>query len=250
MPIKNKLYICISGEKQIDFERGEWGRTINLLNLITMNDIYKTSYYRIRNAVGLLGMAMPILLLGINQKLLPSISHYYYSKVSFIFTAILFAFALFLITYKGYNKGKGEIISDNLLTNIAGVFALLVIIFPTRCEIPSLCDPCNQELYDHFIFHYSTSTISTIHLCSAGLFLVMMGGMSFFKFPMGKYVKFNQFYKAMGIVVWLSIAIIGISHIPGVFKSSQYLTFIFENVALMAFGVSWVVKGKLFSNMN
>jgi hypothetical protein len=75
------------------------------------------SYYRIRKIIGILGIALPILIFTFHGELLSSISHYYYPKSAVFFIAILFAFGLLLISYKGYEKDKDtEKLSDNLIT--------------------------------------------------------------------------------------------------------------------------------------
>lgn len=104
------------------------------------------SYYRIRKIIGILGILLPILIFAFYGELLSSISHYYYTKSTVFFIAILFAFGLLLISYKGYEKDKDtEKLSDNLITHIGGVAALLVVLLPTACigsnsaEITNMC---------------------------------------------------------------------------------------------------------------
>ena len=63
----------------------------------------KSSYLRIRKTIGILGILLPGILLFTNNELLPSLSHYYYTPGALFFIAILAAFGLFLISYKGYN---------------------------------------------------------------------------------------------------------------------------------------------------
>ncbi|MFK7813670.1 MAG: hypothetical protein AB8B59_14345, partial [Maribacter sp.] len=86
------------------------------------------SDYRIRKLIGTLGLALPILLLLTGGMLLSSISHYYYQPLSsIIFIIILSTFGLFLLSYKGYKiDAETEKISDDLLTNIGGISALIV----------------------------------------------------------------------------------------------------------------------------
>lgn len=60
------------------------------------------SQYRLRKAMGILGIALPILLLLNHNSLLSSMSHYYYTSASVFFIGILTAFGLILFTYEGY----------------------------------------------------------------------------------------------------------------------------------------------------
>lgn len=93
------------------------------------------SEYRIRKLIGLLGLSLPFLLPLSEGKLLSSMSHYYYlSFSSLLFIIILSSFGLFLISYKGYKIDKTtEKISDDWLTNIGGIAALIVVFIPTYC---------------------------------------------------------------------------------------------------------------------
>ena len=68
------------------------------------------AYARIRKAIGLCGAAIPFLCLSLlltckcRGKVLPSISHYYYTIAGDAFVGILFALGLFLILYKSVFK--------------------------------------------------------------------------------------------------------------------------------------------------
>jgi hypothetical protein len=97
----------------------------------------KITFWRIRSAIGLLGVALPILLLILPQisffqtRVQPSISHYYYTNLRELFTGVLCAVGLFLIRYRGHTNPEFWK-NDNLLTNIAGAMAFGVALFPTN----------------------------------------------------------------------------------------------------------------------
>ncbi len=89
------------------------------------------SYYRIRKIIGLLGILLPAIIVVFYGSFLSSISHYYYTESAVFFIAILSAFGLLLISYKGYEKDeKTEKLSDNLITHIWGYCCV------TRCLTP------------------------------------------------------------------------------------------------------------------
>ncbi len=214
------------------------------------------SDYRIRKLVGILGIALPVLLPFTMGDFLASISHYYYSTLSSLFfIIILSAFGLFLISYKGYKKDvKTEQISDDFLTNIGGFAALIVVFIPTLCKgststfIDLLCTNENYPLFGH-----NNATLSVIHLISAGIFILCMGWMSKYKFTRGSKDVHNKIYKHCGNIVFISVALI----IVGVileklninFLINDYYVFIFETIAVIAFGSSWLVKGKAIENL-
>ncbi len=214
------------------------------------------SDYRIRKLIGALGLCLPIILPIAMGEFLSSLSHYYYATLSSLFfIIILSAFALFLISYKGYKKDvKTEQISDDFLTNIGGFAALIVVFIPTVCEgstslaIDQLCITKHYPLFGH-----DHATFRTIHLVSAGVFILCMGWMSKYKFTRGHKDLHNSIYKICGNVVFVSVALL----IVGIllerkninFLINDFYVYIFETIAVIAFGVSWLVKGEALENI-
>ena len=81
------------------------------------------SYKRMRQAIGVAGMALPLgcYLAGLlfsGLGLQNSISAYYYTNVRDVFVGILVCVGLFLLAYKGHER------IDNLATSISSLFAL------------------------------------------------------------------------------------------------------------------------------
>jgi hypothetical protein len=212
------------------------------------------SYYRIRKIIGFLGIALPILIYAFHGELLSSISHYYYSRSAVFFIAILSTFGLLLISYKGYEKDKDtEIFSDNLITHIGGIAALLVVLLPTTCNgsnSAEITDMCQQN---YPLFGHDNTIVWIIHLISAGVFLFIMGYMSLFRFTKGKITDEkktkNRIYRICGITVWVSIGILGIESIFQNFHFSEYDVFIFETISVVAFGIAWLVKGEAIKDI-
>ncbi len=93
--------------------------------------IWLSEQKTLRILVGLLGVLLPIFLYGFlliatgHTSPLDSISHYFYTRVSSVFIIIVSLLAVFLLVY----KGKASI--DFYLSSIAGIFALLLLLFPT-----------------------------------------------------------------------------------------------------------------------
>ena len=98
------------------------------------NDV--VTFRRIRKAIGILGISLPVILIVLSllqvsgTSLQFSISHYYFTNFREILTGILCSVGLFLILYKGH---KNPVIwkNDSLMTNIAGVMAFGIALFPT-----------------------------------------------------------------------------------------------------------------------
>lgn len=218
----------------------------------------QNSDYRIRKLVGILGLCLPFILIIAKGELLASISHYYYSTLSSLFfIIILSAFGLFLISYKGYKKDSStEVISDDLITNIGGLAVLIVVFIPTRCmdstsmAIDLICKSENYPLFGH-----NNMVKSGIHLVSAAIFILSMGWMSKYKFTRDENDVNNKLYRICGTIVFISVGmivlLIVLEKLVIATKSlfSEYYVFIFETTAVIPFGISWLVKGKVLDDM-
>src|SRR5690606_12857581 len=125
-------------------------------NNMKVDDNLKLSFLRIRKMIGILGIMLPVTLFFCENQVLSSISHYYYTRAAVFFIAILFSFGALLLSYKGYKRDpETEWVSDNVITNIAGVSILLVVFIPTDCSgsgsilIDKLCEAKAYPLYGH-----------------------------------------------------------------------------------------------------
>lgn len=212
---------------------------------------HKTSLYSLRKTIGILGLALPILLLAAHQDLLSSMSHYYYTAGSVFFILILSAFGLILINYKGYPKKEGELLSDRFVTTAAGICILITVLVPTKSE-----NPLGQLYFtgSPYLFgHESNGFLGAIHLLSAALFFILLGYMSYFKFVLNHNASEsrNRLFKRCGIIVWASVgalvAIFALEAILGINFDTiiPAYTFWIEWVAVYAFAVAWLVKGRI-----
>lgn len=214
------------------------------------------SDYRIRKLIGTLGLGLPILLPFSSRMLLSSMSHYYYQPLSsLIFIIILSSFGLFLLSYRGYKiDTKTEKISDDLLTNIGGISALIVVFVPTYClessssVIDEICASGEYPLLGHI------NTIkNTIHLVFAGIFIFTMGWMSKYKFTRGEHTSRNKIYKWCGNLVWIAIGLLIVLVIIDFFNEgfqvTPYDVFFLETLAVAPFGISWFIKGEAMEDI-
>lgn len=237
------------------------------------NDPYLISHFTLRKAIGWLGMLLPfILLIGnwlINNSPIlssstwvvkccnhyhpydswkQSISHYYYTTMGEAFTGILIAVGLFLICYKGHKKRAGDKgLSDDLTSTLAGIFAFLVVIFPTGNE--EVC------IEDNFRVFLSSDFTGKIHLVFACLFFAMLIHMCWFNFRRSDTVEkfgtgeYQFFYKICAIVMFVCIVLcaIYILWLEEVIPSLAVIrpVFLLEGIALIFFGLSWLTKGKV-----
>jgi hypothetical protein len=188
------------------------------------------SFRALRQSVGFIATALPFtIMLGVflifrGPLPLYSISQYYFSEMRDILVGALSAVALFLFFYKGYNRW------DLWSANLAGVSALLTAIFPTVESGPS-------------------NLSSNVHFISAAIFFVTLACMSLFLFtkmgssPTAQKLKRNMIYRGCGIIMFGCLIALVVFY---KFFDSETSQFVFwtETLALVAFGVSWIVKGE------
>ncbi len=197
------------------------------------------SYYSLRNAVGCIGVLLPfVLLLGDavifkHHGLRVSISNYYCSPMRDVLVGSLCAVALFLFFYKGYVEdalGKW----DNRATNIAGTAAIGIALFPTTCGNGH----CPSELIHLICGSVFFVTLSLISLC---LFTRTRKNMH-----MTRRKKIgNHIYRACGIIILLCTLTMGLYFL--LFYPEHHdacVIYFSETIALIAFGISWLTKGK------
>lgn len=212
----------------------------------------RQSDYRIRKLIGVLGVSLPIALpLLADSTIISSISHYYYlTAPSLYLIIVLSSLGLFLISYKGYSKDHDEFINDDWLTNLAGFAALLVVLIPTACEksgslvIERICTSGNLPLFGHH-----DPRTDTYHFIAAGVYIFLMGWMSFFKFTRGEEKGSFRYllFKSCGILVWSAILFLTIYFLT----DAEIPNFVFymETMAVVPFGLSWLVKGEAMASM-
>ena len=239
------------------------------------NDELIISYLTIRKAIGWLGLLLPfILLIGnyvvnkldvLNSNFFIrtdcykapyasagsfkfSISHYYYSTVGELFTGVMCAVALFMFCYKGHKLRPGEKgLTDSAMANLAGFFAFGVVVFPTAS---TYCITDNMRSF------LSSDTTGYIHFGFACLFFITLAFMSMVNFrrtevrgDFGK-LKNHKTYLVCGIIMLACLALIAVYSIWIQPMQIEWLdkthpVFCLEAIALIAFGTSWLLKGRL-----
>jgi len=220
----------------------------------TMEDsLWLSSGYTLRRLVGILGMALPLLLfffLYLDSGLikpLPSISHYYFTRVSGIFLIILGTTGIFLMVYKGHKP------IDFYISLFAGLFALVLLLFPTSNLAVKCCDPDKTYTVTYL---KDIDIRAVIHYISAAIFLLCLAYMSLFLFTKSnlppahrgakKRIR-NRIFRTCGVIIFLSIIVILLGFLeiipPEVYDKCQ-MTFWMETIAVESFGFSWLIKGR------
>ena len=202
------------------------------------------SYLKLRKAIGWLGLLMPILVrLGAwwREGILSneSVSAYYYTSMRDVFVGILAATGVFLFCYRGPDW------QDNILTNIAGLCAIGIGLFPMEPQyVPLILEKFKGVLSPDC---YSNHGPLGFHIYIVAVFFLIISYLAIFRFPKpsAPYItkqklKRNKIYVGCGIVmVIMLIVIVAIKAID--IKRSIFVP---ETIAIVAFGIAWLVKGQ------
>lgn len=144
-----------------------------------------------------------------------------------IFVGFLFAISAFLFSYNGVNKNQ------MLLSKVGALAALGVALFPCVCGGHHVCFP------------YVHGTSAAIMFTILAIFCRI-----FYKRARSKGHKEANIraaiYATCGIAIVASILILAIDEFSGgaISKFIPRLTFIFENVGLVSFGIAWLTASR------
>lgn len=207
------------------------------------------SYLALRKAIGLLGTFLPMVLcLGaciiFKTGIQSSLSAYYHTRMGDVFVGTLCAIGVFLYAYRGYTQGSDN---DDRVGNFAGVFAIGVALFPTDLS-DGLAAPKTFAGIAHAVFAAS-------FFLTLAYFLLVLFTKSHPDRPRTPEKKRrDRVYRVGGYTIIASIALIGIL---GAIKTLGLVpwkvlqaveawnpAFWLESIAVIAFGISWAVKGQ------
>ncbi len=206
------------------------------------------SYHRVRTALGLLGMGLPLVLIlgGLFdvRHLEPSISDFYHTTYRDIFVGTLCAIGVFLICYRGYGRQPGDMIDDDWLGTIAGLSAFGVALFPNESPTAQIATMTQKMV--------GISTSPMFHYASALVFFSCLAIFCLNKFTrMAKPVRKRIYLFCGWVIVASLVGIAGASAVkilgsgaPKAAVVSYNLVFWLEAIGIWAFGLSWLVKGK------
>jgi len=207
------------------------------------NDRLVISYRALRRLIGILGILLPVInILGgsliAKIPIQQSISMYYYSNMRDFLVGLLFVVSFFLITYKGYS------FIDLIISTVTGITGLGVAIFP--------CIFDSTIVQRVGIFQLTQSTSNYIHLTCAVLFFVLLAINSMFLFTrkgpdnvtQQKKIR-NIIYLVSGIIILVCVLgfLLSFLLLSPEQRFESKILLILESIALLAFGISWLIKG-------
>jgi hypothetical protein len=199
------------------------------------SDTLVHSYLYLRRAIGLIGVALPaVLIIG---KLLiqggglqDSISSYFYTDMRGVFVGSMCAVGAFLLSYRGYD------VIDDVAGNLAGLAAIGLALFPTAPGDPSS----------------TAAFIGLLHLVFASIFFLTIAFFAIVLFrrtsemgPTERKLQRNRLYLTCGVVIIACLlAIAGVHQFLGDAIAGLHPELWLETIAVMSFGVAWLTKGE------
>lgn len=212
------------------------------------------SYTRVRTALGLLGVALPFILIigGLvdeprlenSQGIEPTISDFYHTTYRDVFVGCLCAIGVFLISYRGYRREPDDWIDDDWLATSAGLAAFGVAFFPNEGGGDFIASMTQRAV--------GTDLSPVLHYTSALIFFSSLAAFCLVKFSRTASPARRRVYKTCGYIILASMVATAVCV---VFKRwiggdgrefvLQYkLIFWFEAIGVWAFALSWLVKGR------
>lgn len=193
-----------------------------------------------RQVIGYIGLVLPLLLIALviardgfaRWMALDSISAYYYTGAVAAFVGMLVSLALFLFTYRGYDNECHW--ADRAAGFVAGFAALGVALFPT--EPPDVLELAWWRPWIGAV-HFGSAIVlfAMFAVYALWLFRITPGGR---EHASDEKRRRNAVYLLCGLVivagmVWAIVA-----------KRAGGPIFWPESLALAAFAISWLVKGR------
>ncbi|SMY08016.1 hypothetical protein [Flavimaricola marinus] len=206
------------------------------------------SYTRVRLALGLLGMMLPVVLLigGLLQEpgIEPTISDFYHTLYRDIYVGTLCAIGVFLISYLGYRREPGEIIDDDWLATLAGIGAFGMALFPTPSRTGEV------ETLTQAVVGLGVTPV--VHYIFAFIFFCSLSAFSFLKFARTAKPGRRRLYVLTGWMMLIAMILTSIGAFiknfvggpAAAFVIDHKLIFWFEAIGIWAFGLAWIVKSR------
>lgn len=196
------------------------------------------AYTHLQQIVGIVAFSLPFVVAIGNMafdgfELEGSISAYYYTPMGGVFVGALCALAVFFLSYNYRPLPKFRL--DNILSTVASVVTVGVALLPTTSDAPTASG--DEKL------------VATLHLVCACILFVLLAVFSLFLFTQTgdasqtpEKGRRNQVYRVCGAVIVAAIVLVAASNIVEP-PSAWHSLFWLESIAVVAFGISWLVKG-------
>jgi len=224
-----------------------WNRKLSALDV---------SYLNLRLCIGVIGFTLPFTL-RIGSAIFPpdpySVSAYYYSAMRNILVASLCVLGIFLLTYRGYDK------LDSWITNVCGVAAIGVALFPT--SNPGFKPTWVGQMHP---------VVAAIALAGQALMALQFTQSAprgeaarwlddakrmlralIFRYAQrvhdehGRKLARNRIYSACTWLIIIGVVLaLAQNFWPDSVKAETQWLFWFESLSIVSFGIAWLVKGE------
>jgi len=193
------------------------------------------AYTLLQQIVGVMAFLLPPVLFFGNwaltgNELESSISAYYHTPMGSVFVGVLWALAVFFSSYN--YKALPGFKWDNRLSWVAAGAAVCVAIFPTTS--------------DASVSSRSEQNIGIVHMISAGVLFVLLAVFALVLFPRSagemtprKRLR-NMLYRTCGGIMAVAILLMVVWRDP---PESWHIFLALETICVVAFGISWLIKG-------
>ena len=186
---------------------------------------------KLRCTIGFLAILLPIIVAVLLWRIPPSISSTYYTyEAGPVFMIILGTASVFLMYYDGYDK------IDDVLNTIAGVFGLVICIFPCH----------NDSLSYVGTFQVPVEISATIHNVSAIAFFALLSYVSMFQFTKHGDKEMTRQKKARNVIYRVCGVGMVASFLIMLLPEFHIQIWLVETIALFFFGVSWLTKSNAY----
>ena len=206
-------------------------------------DRFSISYATMRKFVGWLGLSLPFILpagfvIFFSRHGFPgSISGYYYTGMRNYLVAALCVLGVLFIGYDAYNDKL-----DFWITNLDGIFAVGVAFFPTEPAAAS----AHQKDIGHIHFVFAALLFTTLAIMALRFTKTNPDSDS-----TSQKSRRNVIYIFCAVLIAASMLMAFIANfLPVAIKQDMPSLFWFEAIAVIAFIVSWLVKGAAFPVLN
>ncbi len=204
-------------------------RESTLLDLEQRTESRVFDYKVLRLLIGIIALSLPYVVIFVSHDALTSISGSYYTNARDEFVGMLFVVGAFLVAYNGHTVLQG------IASRFAALATFLIALFPTSCY------GCPGDLSSAIHAGSAATLFSILAYFCLGPFRYNT------KNQPGSRGRRDKAYVTCGWAMILSIAVVvaGKLFLPSETVSSLRLVYWAELVALNAFGIAWIVAGKV-----
>lgn len=209
------------------------------------------SYQNMRQGLGYIGLALPVVLLlgGLlsGSGIEASISHYYYTAYSDVFVGALCAIGLFLIGSYGPDSVAFGFLSHKNITRLGGLGAIGLAFVPTHTDKMVECSfvQCVMGVQRGSDLHHVFAALFFINMALSCL-LLFSERVDSAADPERQRQR-NRLYVGSGVIILMAMGAlytyrISPDHVKAIMDANSYQFWI-ESIGVWLFGACWLVKG-------